>query len=76
MPRRLAAYARVMALVLTRKEGQVVVLAVDGHEIRVEVVDIQANQVRLAFVAGDDVAIWREEMIDASEPRSPTPDSV
>jgi len=65
-----------MALVLTRKEGQVVVLAVDDHEIRVEVVDIQANPVRLAFEAGDDVAIRREEVIDASEPRSPTPDSV
>ena len=65
-----------MALVLTRKEGQVVVLAVDGHEIRVKVVDIETSQVRLAFEAGDDVAIWREELIDTSEPRSPTPDSV
>ncbi len=53
-----------MALVLTRREGEAVVLAVDGHEIRLEVAAIDANQVRLAFEAGDDVAIWREETVD------------
>ena len=63
-----------MALVLTRKEGQVVVLAVDGHEIRVEVVDIGSTQVRLAFEAGDDVAIWRQEMLDENESHAEVPD--
>ncbi len=68
------AYASAMALVLTRKEGQVVVLAVDGHEIRVEVVDIGSTQVRLAFEAGDDVAIWREEVLEENGFHAEAPD--
>jgi carbon storage regulator CsrA len=53
-----------MALVLTRSESQAVVLAVDGRRIRIEVARIDRGEVRLAFDAPDDVAIWREEMVD------------
>jgi sRNA-binding carbon storage regulator CsrA len=51
-------------LALTRTEGQALILAVDGREIRVEVSRIGANDVRLAITAPDDVAIWREEVLD------------
>ena len=53
-----------MALALTRTEGQAIILAVDGREIRVEVARLRAQDVRLAITAPDDVAIWREEAVD------------
>ena len=53
-----------MALVLTRTESQAVVLAVDGRRIRIEVARVAGGEVRLAFDAPEDVAIWREEMVD------------
>ena len=51
-----------MALALTRTEGQALILAIDGREIRVEVARIRGKGVRLAITAPDDVAIWREEL--------------
>lgn len=52
-----------MALALTRTEGQAILLAVDGREIRVEVARVDGGNVRLAITAPDDVAIWREEAV-------------
>jgi carbon storage regulator CsrA len=52
-----------MALVLTRSESQAVVLAIDGRRIRIEVARVNGGEVRLAFEAPDDVAIWREEAV-------------
>jgi carbon storage regulator CsrA len=53
-----------VALALTRTEGQAIILAVDGREIRVEVAKVDGAQVRLAITAPDDVFIWRDEAID------------
>jgi carbon storage regulator len=46
-------------LVLSRKVGEQVVI---GENIRVTVVAVRGHQVRLGFVAPDDVAIRREEI--------------
>lgn len=52
-------------LVLSRKVGEVVII---GQGIRVQVVAVRGNTVRLGFVAPDDVAIVRQEIhFDASE---------
>ena len=56
-----------MALVLTRTESQAVVLAVDGRRLRVEVARIAGGEVRLAFDAPTDVAIWREETLGGGQ---------
>ncbi len=48
---------------LTRTEGQVIVLSVDGREIRVEVARISGKSVRIAITAPDEVEIRREEII-------------
>ena len=53
-----------MPLALTRTEGQAILLAVDGREIRIEVARIDRGEVRLAVTAPDDVAIWREEVVE------------
>ena len=45
-------------LVLGRKVGEEIVI---GDNIRVKVVSIQGNSVRLGFVAPDHVTIYREE---------------
>jgi carbon storage regulator len=46
-------------LVLSRKQGQEVVI---GDNIRLTVVAISGNQVRLGFTAPPDVSILREEL--------------
>jgi len=53
-----------MALVLTRVEGEALVLAVDGHRIHVEVASVDRGQVRLAVTADETVAIWRAELVE------------
>lgn len=50
-----------MALVLTRSEGEAILLEVDGREIRVEVGRVGGTSVRLAITAPDDVTIRRAE---------------
>ena len=47
-------------LVLSRKVGEEIVI---GDNIRVRVLSIQGNQVRLGFVAPREVAITREELL-------------
>jgi carbon storage regulator len=55
-------------LVLTRKLGEQIVI---GDRIRLTVVAIQGNQVRLGFMAPGDVHIQREELLSpAAEPVS------
>ncbi len=58
-------------LVLSRKVGEEIYI---GDEIRVRVVSIQGNQVRLGFVAPRDVIIKREELLHSD--RLPLPDAV
>jgi carbon storage regulator len=58
-------------LVLSRKQGEEVVI---GGNIRLTVVAIRGNRVRLGFTAPPDVAIQREELCtpdDQSEVLSP-----
>lgn len=51
-------------LVLARKTGEVVIVTLpDGREMRVTVVDIDRNKIRLGFDAPDDVKIMREELV-------------
>jgi carbon storage regulator len=56
-------------LVLSRKLGETVVI---GEQIRVTVVAVQGNQVRLGFSAPDDVRIFREELVRDSSSASET----
>lgn len=62
-------------LVLTRKVGEEIVI---GGNIRVRVLSIQGNQIRLGFVAPREIPIQRQELL-ASDPvnrRIPKPDAV
>ena len=51
-------------LVLSRKRGEAVVI---GGDIRLTVVAIRGNQVRLGFTAPPDVSIQREELCPKGE---------
>jgi len=46
-------------LVLTRKMGEVVTI---GDQIRIKVVEMKGNQVRLGIEAPNDMRIYREEI--------------
>jgi carbon storage regulator len=59
-------------LVLSRKPGEKVVI---GSKIKVTVVEVKGNRVRLAFEAPDQVRIlraelacWQDEGVDSDEP--------
>jgi carbon storage regulator CsrA len=54
-------------LVCGRKPGQGIVMEVEGHVIRVMLVDAGRNGRRLAIDAPEDVTIWREEIYDKRE---------
>jgi carbon storage regulator len=56
-------------LVLSRKVGEEIVI---GDEVRVRVVSVHGNQVRLGFEAPRTVAIQREELRQ-SPPKAPRP---
>jgi carbon storage regulator len=61
-------------LVLSRKVGEEVVI---GEGIRVRVLAIQGNQIRLGFVAPRDVQIHREELLQPGRAKlEPQPDHV
>jgi carbon storage regulator len=62
-------------LVLSRKIGEEIVI---GEDIRVRVVAIQGNQIRLGFVAPRSVLIRREELLANDRPpaRLPVPDAI
>lgn len=56
-------------LVLTRKVGEEIII--DDH-IRVTVLAVRGNQVRLGFQAPPDVSIFRQELVgSAAEHRRP-----
>lgn len=46
-------------LVLTRKNGEAITV---GDQIRIRVLDVKGNQVRLGIEAPDDLRIYREEI--------------
>jgi carbon storage regulator len=48
-------------LILTRKVGESIVL---GDAVKVKVVAIEGNQIKLGFEAPNEIAIFREEVID------------
>jgi carbon storage regulator len=58
-------------LVLSRRVGEEIVIAGD---IRVRVVSIQGNQVRLGFVAPLEIPIKRQELLEPD--RLPRPSAV
>jgi carbon storage regulator len=63
-------------LVLSRKIGEEVII---GENVRVRVLSIQGNQVRLGFVAPRTVQIHRQELlveIQPSKPAPPQPDII
>jgi carbon storage regulator len=63
-------------LVLSRKVGEEIIIA---DNIRVRVVSIQGNQIRLGLTAPREVSIQREELLlrgDHRAPRLPQPDAV
>lgn len=49
-------------LVLTRKRGEAIVV---GENVRVTVIDVQGNRVRIGFEAPVEVRIRREELPEA-----------
>jgi carbon storage regulator len=55
-------------LVLSRKLGESILI---NNSIRVTVLAVRANQVRLGFSAPDDVAIFREELLVEATPDAP-----
>lgn len=48
-------------LILTRKVGETIVI---GDDIRVSVLSVQGNQVRVGVAAPRDVVVHREEIYD------------
>jgi carbon storage regulator CsrA len=69
-------------LVLSRKVGEEIVI---GSNIRVRVLAVQGNQIRLGFIAPREVAIQRQELLDPgrdnkrtrpSADRLPAPDAI
>jgi carbon storage regulator len=68
-------------LVLSRKVGEEIII---GDCIRVRVLSIQGNQIRLGFVAPRDVKIHRDELLDPGRkprrppdgPEPPQPDTI
>jgi len=62
-------------LVLSRKVGEEIVI---GNDIRVRVVSVQGNQIRLGFIAPKDVPIHREELLrpERRTSRLPQPDAI
>jgi len=58
-------------LVLSRKLNEQIII---GDNIRVTVVAIRGNQVRLGFEAPRDVNIQRQELVFDASPRSATAD--
>ncbi len=57
-------------LVLSRKVGEEIVI---GSNIRVRVLAVQGNQIRLGFVAPREVAIQRQELLAPGRPQRPRP---
>ena len=52
-----------MALHLTRKRGEKIIIGLPPHRIVIEVEDIEKHRVRLSVEAARDVPVFREELI-------------
>ncbi len=50
-------------LVLSRHENEAIVI---GGRIKITVVEIRGQQIRLGIEAPKDVAVWREELVVSS----------
>jgi carbon storage regulator len=59
-------------LVLSRKVGEEIVI---GSNIRVRVLEVHGNQVRLGFVAPREVNIQRQELLTPGRQKLPRPSS-
>jgi carbon storage regulator len=55
-------------LVLTRKEGETIVLSVGAMQIVVTIADVKGFKVRVGIEAPDEVKIWRGELLRHGEP--------
>ena len=49
-------------LLLSRKKGEAVIITLGDQRIRVLLVDIRGDKVRLGFNASKDIEIYREEI--------------
>ena len=54
-------------LILTRRIGEQLLI---GNDIKVVVLSIKGNQIRIGIDAPDDVKIMREELLDPPKPDS------
>ena len=52
-------------LALTRREGEAVILTLDGKTISVELHQIEGNQARIAIDAPAEVKVVREELLES-----------
>ena len=59
-------------LILTRRSGQTIFI---GDDVRVTVLDIKGNQVRIGIEAPDAVAVHREEIYDRIQAQKAGQDS-
>jgi carbon storage regulator CsrA len=52
-------------LLLTRREGERVIVTVPGHgQIVVKLVAVEGRKARLGFVAPKGTEVWREELLE------------
>lgn len=51
-------------LVLSRRVGESIILLCEGQTIEMVLGSIQYNQVRLRFLANENVKIYRKELLD------------
>ena len=54
-------------LILTRRPGETLIIELPtGEQIKVTVLGIKGNQVRIGTAAPDDIAIVREELLESA----------
>src|SRR4051812_37121703 len=51
-------------LVLSRRKGQTILLALGDEIVAIDVADIKGNQAKLKFRCQRHVKVWREELVD------------
>lgn len=55
-------------LIITRKKSKKIMI---GHDIVIQVIDVDGRGVILGIEAPDDVEIWREELYNQQYPNKP-----
>ncbi len=63
-------------LVFSRKKNEEFVIGEPGSEVRVMVVDIRGDKVRLGIQAAEGVPVHRREVFDAIHQTNPPPHSL